>query len=72
LLGLAVGGIFGFIGVFLGALSKGGSVSFLPHYLADWFWQELLLAIMTGFFETLFFFSFVMIIKKKSFVFFLY
>jgi len=67
LLGLAIGGVFGFAGAFLGALSRGGQVTFLPHYLADWFWWEMFLAVMTGFWETLFFFSFVMIIVEEKF-----
>ncbi len=67
LLGLAIGGIFGFVGALVGALSKGGEVIFLPHYFADWFWREMFLAVMTGFWETLFFFSFVMIIIEEKF-----
>lgn len=67
LLGLAIGGVFGFAGAFLGALSRGGQVSILPHYFADWFWWEMFLAIMTGFWETLFFFSFVMIVIEEKF-----
>lgn len=67
LLGLAIGGIFGFAGAFLGALSRGGQVAILPHYFANWFWWEMFLAIMTGFWETLFFFSFVMIVVEEKF-----
>lgn len=70
LLGLAIGGIFGFFGAFLGAISRGGTVALVPYYLADWFWKEMFLAILTGFWETLFFYSFVMVVvddKFKSF-----
>lgn len=67
LLGLAVGGIFGFSGAFLGALSRGGTVVLTPYYLADWFWQEMFLAVLTGFWETLFFYSFVMVIIDDKF-----
>lgn len=67
LLGLAIGGVFGFAGAFLGALSRGGQVAILPHYFADWFWWKMFLAIMTGFWETLFFFSFVMIVVEEKF-----
>jgi len=67
LLGLAIGGVFGFAGALLGALSRGGEVTILPHYLANWFWWEMFLAVMTGFWETLFFFSFVMIIVEEKF-----
>lgn len=67
LLGLAVGGVFGFAAALIGAISRGGSVSLLPYYYADWFWKELFLAIMTGFWETLFFYSFVMIVVNDKF-----
>ncbi len=67
LLGLAIGGIFGFTGAFLGALSRGGSVQLMPYYLTDWFWKEMFLAVMTGFWETLFFYSFVMVIVDAKF-----
>jgi hypothetical protein len=67
LLGLAIGGIFGFSGALLGALNRGGSVALVPYYFADWFWKEMFLAIMTGFWETLFFYSFVMIIIDSKF-----
>lgn len=67
LLGLAVGGVFGFAAAFLGALSRGGVVSSIPYYFADWFWKEMFLAILTGFWETLFFYSFVMIVINEKF-----
>jgi hypothetical protein len=67
LLGLAIGGLFGFTGVLLGVLSHGGTVSLMPYYLAEWFWWELFLAILTGFFETLFFYSFVMVVVEQKF-----
>ena len=50
LLGLAIGGVFGFVGALLGALSRGGQVVILPHYFADWFWWEMFLALMNFFF----------------------
>lgn len=67
LLGLAIGGVFGFSGAILGAISRGGSVSLVPYYFADWFWKEMFLAILTGFWETLFFYSFVMVIIDDKF-----
>lgn len=67
LLGLAVGGLFGFAGALLGVVSRGGQVTVMPYYFADWFWQEMFLAILTGFFETLFFYSFVMVIVEAKF-----
>ncbi len=67
LLGLAIGGLFGFTGAILGAISRGGAVSVMPYYFADWFWWEMLLALLTGFFETLFFYSFVMVVVEQKF-----
>ena len=66
LLGLAVGGIFGFLGAILGLLAKGGVVAPIDFYLADWFWWEMFLAILTSFWETLFFFSFVMLVIQDK------
>lgn len=66
-LGLAIGGVFGFVGALLGALSRDGQLTIAPYYLADWFWWELLLALLTGFWETLFFFSFVMVAVDDRF-----
>jgi hypothetical protein len=59
LLGLAIGGLFGFVfAIFL--LFRHGSVPLgTPVFLTSWFWQELALAFLTSFWETLFFFSFV-------------
>lgn len=67
LLGLAIGGLFGFAGLLLGALSRGGQVQLVPYYLADWFWWELFLGLLTSFWETLFFFSFVMLVVLDKF-----
>ncbi|HPS40429.1 MAG TPA: hypothetical protein PLQ50_00270 [Candidatus Woesebacteria bacterium] len=67
LLGLAFGGIFGFIGALIGTLGRGGQVSLVPYYFTDWFWQEMFLALLTGFWETLFFYSFVMVVIDEKF-----
>jgi hypothetical protein len=65
-LGLAVGGTFGFAAALLALVQKGGGVQSLALYSSDVFWGEFLLALLTGFWETLFFYSFVMtvIIEK--------
>lgn len=67
LLGLAIGGVFGFAATFLGALNHQMTINFLPYYLAEWFWLEFFLALLTGFWETLFFFSFVMQVIEEKF-----
>jgi hypothetical protein len=67
LLGIAIGGVFGFVAAFLASLSRDGAVNLAPYYMAEWFWWELFLAILTGFFETLFFYSFVMVVIDEKF-----
>jgi len=67
LLGIAFGGLLGFATAILAVASRGGAVIALPYYLADWFWWEFFLAVMTGFFETLFFYSFVMLVVLEKF-----
>ncbi len=66
LLGIAFGGLLGFAAALVAAVSRGGVV-LLPYYLADWFWWEFFLAVLTGFFETLFFYSFVMTVVLHKF-----
>lgn len=60
-LGLAIGGLFGFVASLLAISQRGGGVQPAAVFMADGFWWEFFLALLTGFWETLFFFSFVMI-----------
>jgi len=62
LIGLAMAGIFGFSVAILAALRHGVTVQPVPVFMAEYFWWELFLAFITSFFETLFFFSFVMMV----------
>lgn len=59
LLGLAVGGVFGFVTALLALIKSGGSLQAVPLFISNKFWYEFGLAIFTGFWETLFFFSFI-------------
>lgn len=65
--GIAFGGLFGFIATTLAVLRRGGVVIPAALYESDLFWGEFALALLTGFWETLFFFSFVMTIMMDSF-----
>jgi hypothetical protein len=65
--GIAIGGIFGFVAAILAVLAKGTSIIQIPYYFADWFWWEMFLAIITSFWETLFFFSFVMLVIQDKY-----
>jgi hypothetical protein len=66
MLGVAVGGIYGFVASLIAVWQ---SAFILPSFafLTQTFWQEFLLALLTGFWETLFFFSFVMLVVQQLF-----
>lgn len=66
-LGIAVGGTFGFVAALLALMQKGGGVQGLALYSSDVFWGEFMLALLTGFWETLFFFSFVMTVIQEKY-----
>jgi hypothetical protein len=67
LVGLIIGGILGFVAVITKAFLDAGQVQPLAFYAADNFWWEMFLAILTSFFETLFFFSFVMLVIEDRY-----
>ncbi|HCC84441.1 MAG TPA: hypothetical protein DEP87_02060 [Candidatus Pacebacteria bacterium] len=58
-LGLAIGGLFGFVAAILAAWQKTGQIQPAGVFMTDQFWKQFVLALMTAFWETLFFFSFV-------------
>lgn len=64
--GLAFGGLFGFVGVITSYLMQGGSIVKAPLFVLDKFWWELFLAMLTSFWETLFFFVFIQQVLKKE------
>lgn len=59
LLGLALGGIFGFVSSLLAYFRSPGLIQATPLFASNLFWYHFLLAILTGFWESLFFFGFV-------------
>lgn len=61
LLGLAIGGVFGFTSALLSLVTQGSGVMAAPLFLAQGFWWEFLLSLLTAFWESLFFFSWIMI-----------
>jgi hypothetical protein len=67
LLGLAVGGIFGFAATIAGFARAHVVVQSAPLFTSDLFWGEFLLAMLTGFWESLFFFCWVMVIVQEKF-----
>lgn len=73
LLGLAAGGVFGFVGSLIRVVIAGGAVQPVALFAASNFWYEFGLALLTGFWESLFFFGWIMSVimikyKKKSFI----
>jgi len=66
-LGLAVGGIFGFSGVLASLLHQQVHIQAVPLFLSDGFWWAFFLALMTGFWETLFFYCWVMVIVTEKY-----
>ncbi len=58
-LGLAIGGIYGFSTAIASLVAKGGLVQAAPIFASSFFWYEFGLALMTGFWESLFFFVFL-------------
>jgi len=60
LLGIAVGGLYGFAVSFLSLFRPGIVVIPVPLFSSPDFWGEFILAVLTGFWETLFFYSWIM------------
>ncbi|MBP9820150.1 hypothetical protein KBC79_05450 [Candidatus Woesebacteria bacterium] len=67
LLGIAVGGIFGFVMSLLSLAQRGGVVQAVWLFESPLFWREFLLALLTAFWETLLFFSFAMTVILEKF-----
>lgn len=67
LLGITVGGVFGFVFSLLSVIQSGGVVQAVELFDSSKFWYEFALAIFTGFWETLLFFSFIMTLIKEKF-----
>jgi len=66
LLGIAYGGVYGFAAAITSfALNKSG-VQSAELFMSNAFWWEFFLALLTGFWETLFFFSFVMLALENK------
>ncbi len=57
--GLAIGGLFGFVGVLLSLLIKSTHVVQVTLFGSNQFWWEFFLALLTAFWESIFFFGFI-------------
>jgi hypothetical protein len=63
--GVAIGGVFGFVASIL-AVWQAGGVQAAPVFSSEYFWWEFMLALFTAFWETLFFFSWMMIVVQEK------
>ncbi len=67
LLGLAFGGLYGFATSLFFVWAGGGGVQPALLFVSPVFWNEFLLALCTGFWETLLFFSLVQTVLRQRF-----
>jgi hypothetical protein len=67
LLGIAAGGIFGFTTSIVSLFQTGATVESVWLLSSDTFWQEFILALFTGFWETILFYSFVMTVIQEKY-----
>lgn len=65
--GLAFGGLFGFFAIIVALIRSGHDLVAAPLFVADQFWWESLLALLTAFWESLFFFGFMQTILGTVF-----
>ena len=65
-LGLAIGGLYGFVGL-LTIISGRQEFSTIFLFLSPRFWWEFFLALLTGFWESLFFFGWIFLVAEKRF-----
>jgi len=66
LLGIAIGGLYGFLAVILKAFIDGGQVQSVAFFSSTEFWWQFFLSLLTGFWETLIFYSWVMVVVQEK------
>ena len=67
LLGLAVGGVFGFMTALFGYFQRSGAPTQVELFMTDAFWSEFGLALFTAFWETLLFYSLTLTVLGEVF-----
>ena len=67
LLGIAVGGMFGFMGVLASLVGHKVEVQAAPLFGSNVFWWQFFLALMTGLWESLFFFSWIFTVIREKY-----
>jgi len=66
--GLVLGAVFGLVTILMRFAITGYKIRPLLIFFADQFWWEMFLALFTAFWETIFFFGFVMTVVQDRFV----
>lgn len=66
LMGLLVGGLFGFATSLITLLQRGGGVEAVLLFDSPYFWYEFFLSLCTAFWETLLFYSFCMMVILRQ------
>lgn len=67
LLGIAVGGILGFVATIATLVNRQVIIQAAPLFSSDMFWWEFFLAILTGFWESLFFYTWMMTVISEKY-----
>ncbi|NCN50943.1 MAG: hypothetical protein GW762_00570 [Candidatus Pacebacteria bacterium] len=67
LMGIAIGGIYGFVMSIVSLVQSGATVQAVMLFDSAAFWREFSLALLTSFWETLLFFSFVMVVLMEKY-----
>lgn len=67
LLGIAVGGIFGFATSLLSLITRDVTVQSVALFSSGQFWGEFILALFTAFWETLLFFTFILTVIQEKY-----
>lgn len=67
LLGLAVGGVFGFITSLLMIFTRSAQVEAALLFTQNSFWSEFILALFTAFWETILFYNFVLTVAQEKY-----
>lgn len=67
LLGVAFGGVMGFAAAIFSLLKNGSTVQAVDLFNSTQFWWEFILAIMTAFWETLLFYSWVFVVLQEKY-----
>lgn len=68
LLGITVGGVFGFVFSLLSIVQKGAPVQAVALFDSPLFWYEFSLALFTAFWETMLFYSFVLTVIREKYM----